>query len=234
MKDTNFYNQESARYSSVRYPSAAKTYTQFFFKRRLALTKTFLKRVVRRDPEPLALLEVGCADGIIIRELEKSFPATFKKLVGVDLAPGMVEEARKKNTSPRAEFYARSGYTGGQFDIIVETGVINYARFEEEIVFAQKNLKQGGSYVFSIAGTGSLLNRLKPEGDFNDFRSYAEYDRLTKASFRVLAVRGCGLFMPYLWRMPALARVVQAVIDPLAGFLLPGLCHEKVYLVQKK
>lgn len=234
MKDRNFYNQESARYSGRRYPGSAKTYTQFFFKRRLALTKKFVKGIVRQAPEPLALLEVGCADGIVISEIGKEFPSAFTKLTGIDTAPGMVEEARRKNVLPNAEFFVRDAYAGGPVDVVIETGVINYARFEDEIAFAQKKLKPGGSYIFSIAGTGSLLNRLKPEGDFSDFRPYAEYGRLAGNAFDVLAVRGCGFFIPFLWRVPALARLVQAAVDPVAGIFLPGLCHEKVYWVQKK
>jgi predicted TPR repeat methyltransferase len=234
MKDSIFYNQESTRYSEKRYPRVAKTYTQFFFKRRLVLTKAFLNQVLSKAKNPLELVEVGCADGVVVREIEQEFPGKFKKLIGIDIAAEMIEEARKKNTSARTQFFTRDTYIGTSADIVVETGVINYANFDDEMAFAAQQLISGGYYIFSIAGTGSLLNRLKPEGDFNDFRSYAEYDRIVRKDFDVVSVRGCGFFVPFLWRVPALARPVQAIIDPIVGFFAPGLCHEKVYLVRKK
>ncbi len=234
MKDSVFYNQESARYSEKRYPSVAKTYTQFFFKRRLVLTKAFLRQILAGSNRSLELLEVGCADGIVVREIEKDFHGKFKKITGIDTAAEMIEEARNKNTSPNVEFFTRDAYTGTSADVVVETGVINYANFDEEMAFAAKQLTPGGHYLFSIAGTDSLLNFFKPEGDFNDFRSYGEYDRIVRKAFDVVSVRGCGLFIPLLWRVPALARFIQAIIDPLAGLIAPSLCHEKVYLVRKK
>lgn len=234
MKDTLFYNKESTQYSDKRYPRVPESYTQFFFKRRLALTKSFLRDALLKTQEPITLLEVGCADGVVVREIEKEFPSKFKKLIGVDIAPAMIEEARKKNVFPHVEFFVRDAYRGEPVELIVEIGVINYAQFGEEMASAAQALTPGGQYVFSIAGTSSLINRLKPLKDFNDFRSYGEYDRLVRETFEVLRVRGCGFFVPYLWRVPVLARIVQSVVDPVMGFLTPAWCHEKLYLVKKK
>lgn len=235
MKDTNFYNEESWQYSSKRYPSVARTYTHFFYKRRLAITKKLISQNLKKLGENPTLLEMGCADGVIVREIEKAFPNRFKKLIGIDIAPQMIGEAKNKNENPHAEFFTREQYLSEELvDLVVETGVVNYAKFDEEIAFAYRVLKPGGLYLLSVAGTGSLLNMLKHEGDFNDFRSYGEYERLLREKFIVKKVRGCGFFIPFLWRVPVLAQVVQSSIDPLAGNVLPGLCHEKVFLLRKK
>jgi ubiquinone/menaquinone biosynthesis C-methylase UbiE len=51
---------------------------------------------VRVPPQP-SILDVGCGTGINLLEAARTLgPA--KRLVGVDLAPGMIEEARKKAT----------------------------------------------------------------------------------------------------------------------------------------
>lgn len=211
------------------------SYVQFFFKRRLAITKSYIRQIVQEKSTPLTLLEVGCADGIIIRSIEKEFPTAFSALVGIDIAAEMVEEARRQNVFSNVEFFTRDAYQEvSPVDLIIETGVINYANFEEEMAFAHVHLKTGGHYLFSIAGTGSIRNRLKQEGSFADFRSYREYDRLVRMHFTVRGVQGCGLFIPYIWRVPVLARIIQGVLDPMVGWLLPSLCHEKVYLVEKK
>jgi SAM-dependent methyltransferase len=235
MKDSVFYNQESGQYSDKRYPRAARSYVQFFFKRRLALTLSFLGEAIATQKSDLSLLEVGCADGVVIRAIENKFPHKFKKIVGIDIATEMIEQAKKKNSSPHVEFFTRDAYTSTeQVDVVVETGVINYVRMEQELEFAHEHLSPQGLFILSIAGTGSLLNKLKHEEGFSDFRSYTEYDRLVREKFVVLSVRGCGVFVPYLWRIPALARPLQALLDTIVGFVAPGLCHEKVYLLQKK
>ena len=147
----------------------------------------------------------------------------------------MIAEAKNKNENPLAEFFTRDQYLSEEpVDLVVETGVVNYANFDEEIAFAQSVLKPGGLYLLSVAGTGSLHNLLKHEGDFNDFRSYGEYEKLLQEKFTVRKVRGCGFFVPLLWRLPVLARGVQSGIDSLAGNIFPGLCHEMVYLLEKK
>lgn len=234
MKDTQFYNNESSEYSEKRYPVVAQSYTQFFFTRRLAITKNFLKQIFISGQHP-ALLEIGCADGIIIRDIENSFPGVFSKLSGIDISAGMIEEAHKRNTSMNAEFLLRSEYAAREpVSVVVETGVINYSRFEDDILYAYNNLKVGGYYILSVAGTGSLRNRLKHESGFNDFRSYKEYEFLLRQKFIVRSVRGCGLFVPYIWKIPPFGRILQPIADSIVGALFPGLCHEKLYLLEKK
>jgi predicted TPR repeat methyltransferase len=233
MKDTTFYNQESTQYSEKRYPKVAQTYTQFFFNRRLAITKQMIAKIVKTEDRKLALLELGCADGIVVRELAKEFPDAFSKLVGIDISPGMVDEARRHNSLSIASFMLRSEYAGEPVDVINETGVINYAGFDADIAFTNANLKEKGWYVLSVAGTGSLRNILKHESDFVDFRSYKEYEAILRKSFTIVKQVGCGVFIPLVWRLPSLARAVHGVLEPWVGLAMPGLCHEKLYLLQK-
>jgi predicted TPR repeat methyltransferase len=235
MKDTAFYNQESTRYSQKRYPKVAQTYTQFFFNQRLDLTKRFFKEIVLHEKKKLSVLELGCADGIIVRELSAAFPDSFSKLVGVDISLGMVEEAKRLNTLPNASFMLREEYKNQQpADIVNETGVINYAGFDADTAFASDNLKEEGYYILSVAGTGSLRNMLKHESDFADFRSYKEYEAILRKNFAIVAQVGCGVFIPLVWRLPTLARLIHLMIEPVVGSLMPGLCHEKLYLLKKK
>lgn len=235
MKDTSFYNQESTQYSSKRYPKVPSSYTQFFFNRRLALTKNFVAKIIAYEGKELSLLELGCADGIVVRELVHTFPHAFSKLVGIDISPGMVEEARKQNTEQRVEFLLRQDYVARPtVDIVTETGVINYAGFDSDVTFVSQNLKNDGWYVLSIAGTNSLRNLLKPEGDFVDFRSYGEYEKLLREKFSVYATIGCGFFIPHIWKVSVIARPLQLFADAVLGRIFPSLCHEKVFLLKKK
>jgi SAM-dependent methyltransferase len=235
MKDTSFYNQESTQYSLKRYPKVAQSYTQFFFNRRLSFAKKYIAKVLLYEKRPLSLLELGCADGIVVREFEQTFPGAFSKIVGVDVSPGMVEEARRQNKSQVAEFFLRQEYANGEVvDVVNETGVINYAGFDQDVAFVENRLKRGGWYVLSVAGTNSLRNTLKGEGDFIDFRSYREYESLLREKFTIHRAIGCGVFVPHLWKIPALARLLQPIVEVIIGTLIPSWCHEKIYLLRIK
>jgi predicted TPR repeat methyltransferase len=235
MKDTSFYDQESMQYSGKRYPKIAQSYTQFFFNRRLTIAKKFLQEVIKHKNRQLTLLELGCADGIVVREFERVFPEAFSKIIGIDVSFGMVKEARRQNISDKAEFLLRQEYLNRvPVDVINETGVINYAGFDQDIEFVEKNLNEKGWYILSIAGTDSLRNKLKGEGDFVDFRSFAEYEKILQVKFDLLQSQGCGVFIPHIWKVPALARVIQAAAEAIFGTILPNMCHEKVFLLRKK
>ena len=234
MKDSLFYNQESIQYSKKRYPKIARSYLQSFYTRRLTITKEYVRDILREASPHPTLLEVGCADGVIIRALGEEFTDIFAELIGIDIALEMIKEARRRNTSPHATFFSRDEYQPRAVDVVVETGVVNYADVEEELAFAHRNLASGGWYILSIAGTDSLYNRLKHDSGLSDFRPYQEYDRLIREKFQVERVEGVGLFIPYLWRIPAVARGVQSIIEPIMGKFFPGLCHEKMYLLKKK
>ena len=233
MRDTDFYNAESVQYSHKRYPKVATNYLQFFFIRRLAIMKKYIRGVVG-EKKGLHLLEVGCADGVITRSLAETFSDNFITFVGIDIAPSMIDVARAATDDPRVSYTIRDAYTAEPVDIIVETGVVNYGSVDEELVFAHMHLKLGGYYILSIAGNNSIYGRLKYDTGLSDFRPYAIYNKLIKEKFEVVEVVGCGVFIPYLWRMPTLARPLQTFFDWLIGPLWPGLCHEKIYFLRKK
>lgn len=235
MKDTTFYNEESVQYSSKRYRDVAETYIQFFFNRRLSITKRLVAEILKQEEKPLSLLELGCADGVVVRALQKAFPDAFSHMVGIDISPAMIEEARKYVTDKNTEFLLRQEYNARPpVSIITETGVINYAGFDSDMTFALENIKEKGWYVLSVAGTDSLRNQLKGEGDFVDFRSYKEYERILRKNFFIHRTIGCGLFIPHIWKAPFIARPIQLCADVVFGYMFPDLCHEKVYLLRKK
>jgi predicted TPR repeat methyltransferase len=233
MKDTAFYNQESTQYSSKRYAKVAHSYLQLFYAHRLEITKKYLRAVLEKLPANPSLLEVGCADGVIVRELCKDFPE-IGSIVGIDISPGMIDAAQSQNTDARATYQMRSEYTGAPVDILVETGVVNYSDVDAEVLFAHQNIKEEGWYILSVAGTGSLYNRIKHDGGLADHRPYKEYDRIIRQHFIVHKVLGTGFFIPLVWKVPPLARALQGLAEVTLGAIFPGLCHEKMYLLQKK
>ena len=238
MKDTNFYNAESRIYADKRYPAITADYIHYFFKRRLAIVLDMLQNDIAYQKEKLKLLEIGCADGVVIRKIEEKIGDRFSELQGIDLSSQMIEVAKKNGIKNSKIKYAvrDSNNIGTNFYVIIEAGVINYTDFLAELKFVQKSLRQNGYYILSIASNNALavkLGKTKKEA-FNNLLSYADYENKIIEYFDVIKVVPCGFWLPGLWKLPVLARIVQPILDFLFSFLLPNFFHEKVYLLKIK
>lgn len=233
LKDTVYYNKEVSMYSQKRYPETSTDYVHFFFKKRRAILMRILRDVVRMHPEASALLEVGCADGVILRNINEQFPQ-FKKLVGVDLSPGMVAEAIEQ--SPKdIEFHVRTNETQPYFDVVVEVGVLNLADLEGEFTFAKRSLKSGGYYICSLASRTSLRSRLKNTSiHFAHNFSFSEYEQILREHFSILEEEAYALFVPFLWKVPFLGRLLQPIFEVVGKIAWTDLFHEKIYLLKRK
>ena len=233
MKDSQFYNEESKHYSAKRYPLVATTYIQFFFKERLRLAVEQLKAIVG-SKEHLTLLEVGCADGVVLREISKQFDGSFSKLVGIDTAKGMVEQARVLAADPRIQVFLRGEeLLDGPVDVIMEIGVANYADIDEELEYAREHLADGGVYILSLAGKGSLNAFFGKGVGYKNFLSYRDYEQKIAALFRIETVIPCGFFVPLLWRTPRIARIVQLAIEKVMAMITPNAFTKRSTFYEK-
>ncbi len=233
-KGQAFYNESSALYSESRYPRVARSYNQFFFKKRLDVTIRALANMISHFKSP-SLLEVGCADGIVLRKAHEEFGDSISSYEGIDVAPAMVEAAKTKNTNLPIRFDIRKVDAGfpGTHDLIIEVGVLNYAGFNADVKFAREALSSSGYYICSVAGRNSLWDRRMKEGSrFKDFMTYGEYESEIKKSFEVVTVKPVGLYLPLIWRFPALARMIQPVAEALVSPIAPNAFHEKVYILK--
>lgn len=231
-KDTPYYDKEGAVYSKKRYPDMDTDYVHFFFKKRRAILMEMLARVSQGRPGPLPLLEVGCADGVIIREIRDRFE-TFRPLVGIDVSPGMIEAA--KADSAAITFHLRDEQPLGTFAVVVEVGVVNLTDLETEFRFAQTHLQENGYYICSLASKTSLLSRLKlKKAGFAHHLSYAEYEAALERTFVTVEKRGYGVFVPHLWKWPWLARRLQPIAERLTEMFVPTWFHERIYLLKTR
>ncbi|MFZ2167379.1 MAG: class I SAM-dependent methyltransferase [Minisyncoccia bacterium] len=234
-RDTAFYNEASTTYSSERYPAAPRSYRQFFFTRRLAVLVREMKPLLTRTNAPLSLLEVGCADGIVLRTLYDTFGPHFRELHGNDVSPGMIASAKHLHADTPLTFSVRTEEPeGSAYDMIIETGVINYTDPATEIGYAASALKDAGSYILSYAGKGSLWDFFKPgRKGYQNLLPYPEFEALIQNKFEIEKTISIGFFVPLLWRLPFLAAPVQAVVELLGSHIMPNLAHEKMYLLKK-
>lgn len=232
-KDTAYYNKEVSVYSQKRYPETSTDYVHFFFKKRREMLMGLIKKIVSEKCGPLSLLEVGCADGIIIRDIKRQYQE-FTRLIAIDIAPSMIEEARSLSHDS-IEFYVR-GEEGelGLFDVVVEIGVINLTDMNTEFRFAIEHLNQDGYYICSLASRTSLLSLLKiKKNHFQNHLSFKEYESEIKKYFTIIDSEVYGIFIPIIWKVPFLGRIIQRIIEKVAKPFVPNLFHEKIYFLQK-
>lgn len=235
VKDQVFYDKASISYSESRYPEKSTDYNHFFFKRRLSITVGMLHNALRRLRSP-SLLEVGCADGIVLKRIYEEFGKAIASYTGIDTSPKMIEAAKAKLVSTPVSFLVRNSngeFDGHKHNLIVEIGVLNYADFDADMDCANRSVTERGYYICSVAGKGSLWDKLiRVDKGFGNFRTYKEYEAKMKEYFAIVDVKPVGLRVPFIWRFPPMARVIQPVAEALFG-LVPNAFHEKIYLLSK-
>lgn len=235
MKDTAYYDQESSKYSKKRYPEFEITYTQFLFKRRLALLLNALQETFLQSSS-VDLLEIGCADGYVLSTI-KNLPIRIRSLIGIDISPAMIEVASQTATANK-RFYVRGTHPMKKkaFHGVVEVGVLNLTDLSTDLLYVKDRLKTDGYFFCSIAASTSLLTKLKPESatDYHHFLTYEEYEREIRKYFFIAKSIPYGLFIPYLWRFPRVARIVQPSVETLLKTIIPNLFHEKLYILKMK
>ncbi len=180
----------------------------------------------------MSLLEVGCADGVVVERIYAQFGKSFNTIDAIDISPGMIEAAQKNTTAP-IRYRVREAELPGTYDLVVEVGVLNYSDFTEDMQQVSAALKEGGVYICSVAGSSSLQRMLKGGDGYGNLRSYAEYEKEMRAYFVIERAEPVGFFVPLLWKMPTVARAVQPIVEWLLQ-PLQSLALEKVYVLKPK
>lgn len=231
--NTSFYDKESGQYSGKRYHKTPETYTQFFFQERLRKVISLVGRNIKGRHEQ-TLIEDGCADGIVAFVISKFFKENFSKIIGTDISPGMILEAQKMY--PNIPFYLKSQLPEEiRVDVILAVGFVSPGIFDDEFAFIKKHLKRDGKIITSLVNRTSIHARLKLKGKpiLEDYWTYAKYEEYLKKEFTIVDSVPYGLFVPKLWAVPMVARLLQ----PLFEIILkpfPGLFHEKLYVLEYK
>ncbi len=234
MKDTDFYNAESNAYSKKRYPELATTFTQFFFKERLRLTLLLLKKFLPKHGS-VSMLEIGCADGVVARAVWQNHSENVASFDAVDIAPQMIAVAQKNNADTPIHFSVRDTVAlPSVYDCIVEVGVLNYLQLADELNAVQAALTPRGTYICSISGLSSLQTTLKGWEGYMHLHPYAYYEQEFAKRFTIVRAMPVGFFVPLLWKVPAVARILQPLIEKIALSLVPNLAHEKIYVLTTK
>ncbi|HEY4503941.1 MAG TPA: methyltransferase [Candidatus Paceibacterota bacterium] len=233
--NTSFYDKASADYSSKRYQDRPQSYVQFFFKNRLYILLKYINKLVKNKND-LKLLEIGCADGIVINSIINTFPHAFSRCVGTDISPNMIETAQKRNEHKNALYFLKNTGESGLYDIVLAVGFLSPGIFDEEFAYIKSHLKSDGVVIVSLASRKSAYTRIKLQyKDYiKDYWSHSQYRDFLEKDFQIIDSKPYGLFIPKLWAFPTIARVIQPAVELIGSFFLSGLFHEKLYLLKRK
>ena len=103
------------------------------------------------------LLEIGCGDGSLLRELADHFRVT-----GVDVSPFALEKAKQVVRGGKLQLMDIEGdKLDGKYDVVVALDVLEHLKEPVQAVpKIKKALKRGGVFIFSTANNYGLFGRI--------------------------------------------------------------------------
>ena len=234
-KTISYYDEASLDYAARRYETAPISYIQYFFQRRLALLFLAGEFLQKNTPGGFKVLDIGCADGYVLRRFYEQFPALLSQGCGMDVSAAMIENAREKSSNTPLTYCLRGEEGSGPFDLVTRLGV-HVVDLAKEVDYIKERLSHDGYFVFTISTRRSVHAFLKVRHQpyFADFKTFPEYEKILAESFDILKIYPYGFFIPKLWAFPKIARIVQPWLEKILVLFLPNYFHEKMYLLKRR
>ena len=140
--------------------------------------------LARLTTPPARVLDLGTGTGSVARILAERFPNA--EIVGVDLSPRMIDEARARTSAPNVRYDVadaqRLPFASGEFDLVT---LANMIPFFDELT---RVVAPGGHLIFSFSlGAGTPIyvpsERLRAELERRGFAEFAELSAGTGTAF---------------------------------------------------
>ena len=155
---------------------------------------TVLDLAAAEVPKPIAILDVGCGTGRLLRAAEQSFPNAAVE--GVDAAIGMVKQAQAVNPArSRIRFQQANAeklpFAAAQFDLVFST--MTFHHWDDQalgIAEVGRVLKPGGRWVLAELIVSGWMRSLRRALRLRQFPEREQLDAMLEASgMRVMAAR---------------------------------------------
>jgi len=144
---------------SESFSKAAKNYESSAFLQKEVASR-LLERLELMNIKPAHVLDAGCGTGYCSRALKKKYKKS--NIIGVDIAPGMIEQAKLKNGLFNKIDYQcadinKLPFANNYFDLVFSNLTVQWV-MEPKIAFLELNrvLKPGGILIFSSMGEDTL------------------------------------------------------------------------------
>lgn len=191
------------------------------------------------------ILEIGCAEGYMLRRLEKNFD-----IYGVDVSEYAVKIARKNAVKSKVSVQDANNinFSSEKFDMVIALSILEHLK-EPKICIQRcyQILKKNGIFVVQVPNTESIAVSLKGK-EWHGYRdethlSLKSPDEWVKsiesAGFKIIKTYGDGLTdVPYLKKMPMLMQRIFISIPSTILFSLgvrfPLKISEGLILISKK
>lgn len=206
-KTEAYYNQYGSWYDQER----VKGYYELINKQEIELVKNY---GVGKN-----VLEIGCGTGIILEEVSKF----ANSALGIDLSPGMIEKARKKNLNVKVANATKIPFPDNSFDLVYSFKVLAHIPEIKKVVSeAVRVIKDDGVLILEFYNPFSLkrltnivYNRIKKRS------VYLRYDRLSK--IRSYLPEGWEIVRYYGIKVLALGKKLSTI--PVFAALEKKLTH---------
>ena len=139
---------------------AAQQYDAAAFLQQEVATRVF-ERLSYMRVQPQKVLDLGCGTGFCTRQLKDNFGKA--KVTGIDLAPGMIEQAKKqqgffKKIDYQVADIDKLPFENSTFDLVFSNLTVQWLP-DLKHSFAEINrvLKPGGLLIFSTLGPDTLI-----------------------------------------------------------------------------
>lgn len=107
---------------------------------------------------PKKILDIGCGTGYLTRKLAEKFPEA--EVMGIDIAPGMIEVAREKNSRGNLVFEIGDGeeldFSDNQFDLVISNASLQWMEAQRVLEAVLRVLKPNGRFIFNTFGPATL------------------------------------------------------------------------------
>lgn len=99
-------------------------------------------------PRGDSALDIGCGIGTVVRTIAP----WFDRVVGIDLSPEMVAEARRRTAMPRVEYFVAEAVEWlkrrpAAYDCITSMAVLHHMDLERVVSAIKDALKPGGTFI---------------------------------------------------------------------------------------
>ena len=146
---------------SKNFSKSAKRYDKLAVFQRSLANKLFNKT---KGIKASNILDLGCGTGYLTKKLALKYKNA--KVIGIDIALGMIKEAKKKNKLPNIKYLAHDCEDLpkiGVFDLIVSNASLQWMNLYNVSGCIDKNLVKNGVFLFNTFGPNNL-KELKSAG----------------------------------------------------------------------
>lgn len=171
---------------AARFSKSAKTYDKISILQRSLADDLFNGS---KSLNPKNILDLGCGTGYLAKKLAKKFKKA--KVIGIDLASGMIKEAKIRNQLQNIKYLAQDCEELpkiGRFDLIISNASLQWMDLKKISLCIKRNLASNGIFMFNTFGPKNLIELQQAGFKRNIFPSSREIKKIFGNYFKIIKI----------------------------------------------